>query len=306
MKRREFLLTAAAAATTLTLTSGKSALAAVTSHRPLGVQLFTVMAQLEADFDGTLKTLAEIGYREVETIGSFGRDPAELRATLDRHGLVTPSQHLMPDVLYKNFLAFTRREITAEQVGAAWNDHLSLKNLRPNVEDAIKKAKALGQQYVVLQIIWPDQMKSRELLDEFCKSLDMAGDLCAAAGLTFNFHNHSDEMKAVNGYVPYQVILESTNPKTVKMELDLYWAVHAKADPVELFRKNPGRYVQCHVKDSTASGDFATVGKGIIDFPRILPAALEHGVRHFYVEYDRADDPMAVVRDAYGYLAKLM
>jgi sugar phosphate isomerase/epimerase len=90
------------------------------------------------------------------------------------------------------------------------------------------------------------------------------------------------------------------------MELDLYWAVHANADPVELFRKNPGRYVQCHVKDSTASGDFATVGKGIIDFPKILPAALEHGVRHFYVEYDRADDPMAVVRDAYGYLARLI
>jgi sugar phosphate isomerase/epimerase len=191
MKRRQFLFTAAAATT---LTVGRSAFAAVATHRPLGVQLFTVMAQLEADFEGTLKALAAIGYREVETIGSFGRDPAKLRAALDRHGLVTPSQHLMPDVLYKNFLAFTRREITAEQVGAAWNEHLSLANLRPNVEDAIKKAKALGQQYVVLQIIWPDQMQSRAVLDEFCRAPTWRATL-RIRGLTFNFHNHSDEMK---------------------------------------------------------------------------------------------------------------
>jgi sugar phosphate isomerase/epimerase len=187
MKRRQFLFTAAAATT---LTVGRSAFAAAATHRPLGVQLFTVMAQLEADFEGTLKALAAIGYREVETIGSFGRDPAELRAALDRHGLVSPSQHLMPDVLYKNFLAFTRREITAEQVGAAWNEHLSLANLRPNVEDAIKRPRRWVSSMWSCRSSGRTRCRAGRCSTSSAARLDMAGDLCASAGLTFNFHNH--------------------------------------------------------------------------------------------------------------------
>ena len=179
----------------------------------------------------------------------------------------------MPDVLYKNFLAFTRREITAEQVGAAWNEHLSLANLRPNVEDAIKKAKALGQQYVVLQIIWPDQMQSRAVLDEFCRAPRHGGRPLRIRGPDVQLpqplgRDEDDQrLRAVPGH-----------PRVHQSGRRSRWSSTCtepctNADPVELFRKNPGRYVQCHVKDSTASGDFATVGKGIIDFPKILPAA---------------------------------
>ena len=65
------------------------------------------------------------------------------------------------------------------------------------------------------------------------------------------------------------------------------------------------RYVQCHVKDSTASGDFATVGKGVVNCLRIIGTAQKAGVTHFYVGYDLADDPMAVTLDAFEYLSSL-
>jgi sugar phosphate isomerase/epimerase len=304
MNRRDFLTSTALAGTTLA--GGWARASAVPPQRALGLQLFTVMTQLEQDFEGTLRTIAEIGYREVETIGAFGRDPHEVRALLDKHGLVSPSQHLMAGDLYGNFLRFTRHEITTEEVQHAWETEMSMSRIRLVIEEAIERARALGQSYIVLQIIWPHQMQTRAALREFCAGLDQAGGLCARAGLTFNFHNHADEFGKVNDYVPYQVILDSTNPQTVKLELDVYWAVRGGADPVDYLRRYRGRYLQCHLKDSTATGDFATVGQGVINFPRILDAARRYGVRHYYVEYDRADDPMAVTREAYTYLAKLI
>jgi sugar phosphate isomerase/epimerase len=90
------------------------------------------------------------------------------------------------------------------------------------------------------------------------------------------------------------------------MEMDVYWMTHAGQDPLKYLAANPGRYKQFHLKDSTASGDFAAVGQGTIDFPQLLAAADKAGVEHYYVEFDRSDDPMKVIRDSYSYLATLM
>lgn len=82
-----------------------------TRRRPLGIQLYTLMALLDADFDGTLRKVAAMGYREIETLGSFGRDPAMVRALLDKYDLRSPSQHIMPPGLYEVFGAGSRGEI---------------------------------------------------------------------------------------------------------------------------------------------------------------------------------------------------
>lgn len=305
MITRRTLMTTGAMSGAVLATAGPQAFAAGTRRR-LGLQLFTVMTALEQDFEGTLKTVASIGYREVETIGSFGRDPKLVRELLDRHDLVSPSQHLMPGNLYANFLRFTRREIAADDVMKSWQTDMAMDRIKPNVQEAIERAQVLGQRHICLQIIWPHQMQSREALADFCAGLDTAGELCNRAGMHFNFHNHADEFKTVGDFVPYDVILASTDPNKVKLELDVYWAVRAGVDPIALLRKHGRRYQQLHLKDATASGDFATVGQGVIDFPGILRAARRAGAKHAYVEYDRADDPMAVTREAYAYLSKLL
>src|SRR4051794_4956752 len=108
MMRRDFLKATAAAAGAAALGAAcvRSGLARAAAARPIGLQLFTVMANLEQDFEGTLKTVAGIGYREVETIGAFGRDPHRVRELLDKYRLVTPSQHLVPGKLYELFSQF--------------------------------------------------------------------------------------------------------------------------------------------------------------------------------------------------------
>jgi sugar phosphate isomerase/epimerase len=274
--------------------------------RRLGLQLFTVMAQLEQDFDGTLQAVAAMGYREVETIGAFGRDPAQVRASLERHGLVSPSQHLIPGDLYEVFKGFTQRRVTKEQARKRWLEVMTVERVTPILEEGIARAQVLGQRYICWQALWPEQMATRQLVDRFCEAMNAAGELCAKSGLVFNFHNHSDEFKQLNGYVPYDVIVENTNPTTVKLELDVYWAIAGKADPVAYFTRYPGRYRQCHLKDGNAAGDLTTTGRGIVDFRAVLRAAAQAGVEHYYVEYDRADDPMAESRRSFDYLEKLM
>ncbi len=52
---------------------------------PLGVQLYTLRAEMERDVAATLARVAEIGYEEVEFAGYFGHSPSEfapLRRTL--------------------------------------------------------------------------------------------------------------------------------------------------------------------------------------------------------------------------------
>ena len=173
---------------------------------------------------------------------------------------------------------------------------MSVDRVSPIIEEGISRAKILGQKYLVWQIIWPEQMASRDLMEQFCHALDTAGKLCADSGLVFNYHNHSEEFKPLNGYVPYDLIVEHTDPRTVKLEMDVYWAVAAKADPVAYFARYPGRYRQCHLKDGTADGELTAAGKGIVDFADVLRAARRAGIEHYYVEYDRADDPMAATR----------
>ena len=53
----------------------------------LGVQLYTVRSLLEKDFDGTLASVAAIGYTEVEFAGYFKRTPEQVRDALKRHKL---------------------------------------------------------------------------------------------------------------------------------------------------------------------------------------------------------------------------
>ena len=61
-----------------------------------GLQLYTVISLLERDFERTLRDVAAIGCKQVETIGSFGRDPAQVRDLFSKYGLVSASQHIAP------------------------------------------------------------------------------------------------------------------------------------------------------------------------------------------------------------------
>lgn len=297
MHRRDFLLAGAGMLAGLALAQPRA--------RPWGLQLFTVLDPLELDFEGTLKAVAAIGYREVETIGAFGRDPGYVRDLLDKYGLHSPSQHIASKALYDTFAAWARKQITSAQVSEGYTRMLAVENAMAVVEEGVRNAKVLGQRHVIWPILFEAHLQSREMLDHYLAIFNAAGDLCAKEGLRFAFHNHHREFARLDGQVIYDLILAGTSSERVKMEMDFYWFAKAKADPLAYLAKHPGRFCACHVKDATPAGDFTTVGRGVLDLPKLIGAARGAGVEHFYVEYDRSADPLKEVREAYAYLSRL-
>jgi sugar phosphate isomerase/epimerase len=89
------------------------------------------------------------------------------------------------------------------------------------------------------------------------------------------------------------------------MELDLYWISKAMRQPQEYFAQYPGRFELLHLKDmdSTPKRSFTEVGKGTIDFKRILEQSRQAGVKHYFVEQDEiSGSPFESIKTSYEYL----
>jgi len=242
----------------------------------IGVQLYTVRDLLGGDFYGTIGALAEIGFRELEFAGYYDHDPAEIRARLDDLGLTAPATH----------------------VNAA--------QLATGIDDAIATAGTLGHRYVVCSWVPPELRASLDDWKRLVEQLGTWSEKCRAAGLLLGYHNHDFELKPVEGQLPYDMIVAGTDPERVRLELDLYWVHAAGHDPAGMLRQHAGRVDMVHVKDAAASGGFTEVGAGVIDWPSVLGAAREVGVKHYFVEQDRTTlPPLESVKKSFGYLSKL-
>ena len=119
-------------------------------------------------------------------------------------------------------------------------------------------------------------------------------------GIQYGYHNHNFEFAPVEGKVPYfDVFLKEMDKDLMTMELDLFWATKAGIDPVDLFKKYPGRFQLFHMKDmftkeapfyKTETSDFAPVGEGLINFKEILAAKNIAGLKYMVVEQDSSKD----------------
>lgn len=280
--RREFVEVMAAGVGALTL---PSCLRPRFSTRldKIGIQLYTVRDVLKQDFEGTLSRIGAIGYREVEFAGYFDHTPEQVKAALASAGLTAPATHVGPDNLDKGWDA------------------------------VVNTAKAVGHEYVIVAWIPEERRKTIDDWKRIAEQLNQAGTACRAAGLQFAYHNHDFEFVPIDGRAPYDLLLESTDPNLVKLEMDLFWAMFAGADPLAYFSGSPGRFPLVHVKDMTpkptpdASSErvMVDVGKGSIDWKRIFAKSSVGGIQHYFVEHDQPSDPLASARVSYDFLHQL-
>ncbi|TDF42053.1 sugar phosphate isomerase/epimerase [Alteromonadaceae bacterium M269] len=276
MKRREFIRLGAGAMASLPLMHLPSALAGHNQnkrpYKQLGVQLYTIREQLAVDYKVPLKTIASLGYKDLEFAGYFEHKPAEIKRYMDDLGLVSNSTHVRLPALQNDF------------------------------DSILETAHTMGQTYIVLP--WLEE-KDRDSLDDYKKHaelLNKRGEQAKSAGFQMAYHNHDFEFIPLDGQLPYDLLLERTDKELVKMQLDLYWAIKANKDPVQYFKKAPGRFPLCHIKDRAADGSITTVGKGSIDFDALFKYADLAGLQHFYVEHDDTDQPFQSLRSSYNYL----
>ncbi|MBU2427872.1 MAG: sugar phosphate isomerase/epimerase [Gammaproteobacteria bacterium] len=246
------------------------------SKAKVGLQLYTVRDLMAQDVAHTLKLVAGVGYQELEFAGYFNQTPKALRAMLDGEGLTAPSCHL---------------PIEAFDQGT---------------DAIIEAALTMGHQYVVIPYL-NDQQRgtSIDTYHKLAAKFNQIGEALHKAGLQFAYHNHDFEFNKMNDQVPYDVLLAETDPRYVAMELDLFWIIKAKLDPLAYFAKHPGRFPLWHVKDMDSAGNFADVGKGTIDFKSIFAKASVAGLQHAYVEHDATEDKIRTISQGFKALSSL-
>ncbi len=230
----------------------------------VGLQLYTLRTEMAQDFEATLARVADLGYKEMEFAGYFGKPPVEVRRILDRNGLSSPASHIQ------------------------------LQALQDDLEGNIEAAVALGQKYIVVPIL-PESQRSLADFQRSAETMNRAGEVCKTAGIKMAYHNHSFEFEVIDGKLPYDVLLDETEPGLVDMELDLFWIRHAGVDPVAYFEKYPGRFSMLHVKDMDQFGRMVDVGRGEINFAEIFSHADTAGFKHFFVEHDQPGNGLASV-----------
>jgi sugar phosphate isomerase/epimerase len=243
--------------------------------RNISIQLYTVRESLEKDFSGTLRKLADIGYRWVESYGNFfGGLSAE------------------------NFLEF----VSSLNIKVS-SSHADIKLLRGKLPEIISYNKAIGCGNIVCARA--DFSSEQETL-EIAEYFNEVGEACRKAGIAFAYHNHDHEFARYSGKYIMDILLEKTDPALMGLELDVYWAARAGVDPAAYQEKWKDRSILIHCKDMDNSPEknFAEVGKGVLNFPEIINAASK--AEWFVVEQDKSDDPFRSVEISYKNLEKLL
>jgi sugar phosphate isomerase/epimerase len=236
----------------------------------IGLQLYTLRDMMAVSVSATLKLVSAVGYKEVETAGYFDHSPKEFRKMLDGEGLTAPSAHIGLHLFDKD------------------------------INEVIDMAKEVGHDYVVVPYLTVEQRGSGiDVYKKLADKCNVWGEACNKSGLKLAYHNHDFEFELRDGLLPYDVLLQNVDANLMAMEMDLFWMVKAKQDPLAYFKRHPGRFKLWHVKDMDKEGAFADVGTGIIDFASIFAHAKQAGVEHTVVERDQTDNVVKTIQQGY-------
>lgn len=246
-----------------------------------GIQLYTIRDLISRDFKGTLKMIADIGYQSVEAAGYenglfYGLKPKEYEKIVIGYGMKPLSSH----------------------------SAVATDNAVQVIEDTLNA----GMKYLVLPSLPGDRRKTIDDFKHAADDFNEIGEKCRDTGLTFGYHNHAFEFEMMDGEIPYDILIENTDPELVTMQVDLYWMIYGGQKPESYFRKFPGRFKLWHVKDmmDDPSKESTEVGSGIIDFPSLFGMADQAGLEAAFVEQETFKiDPVDSIGRSLQYLNTL-
>ncbi len=237
----------------------------------IGLQLYSIRGEMDKDAKGSIEKVGAMGYNTVEAAnynseaGTFyGMAPADFAALCTANKLNFISSHIGgPDP----------NEASAEECTAWWTK-------------AVADHKAAGCKYIVCPGMSGNAYASPEGLQKYCDLFNQVGEMCAAEGMQFGYHNHSGEFLTIfdteDGQIRmYDYMVTHTDPAKVFFELDLYWIKEGGCDAVEYFQKYPGRFKAFHVKDRLEVG-----ASGEIDFTALYKQADLAGMEYQIIEQE--------------------
>lgn len=199
-----------------------------------GIQMYSLRDVTGEDLKGSLKMVADMGYKYIEFAGFFGHTAEEVKAWLEEYGLICSGTHT--------------------GAGAIAPD---------KIEETILYHKTIGcKNLIVPGMDW----STLEKLEENIALLNAAQKKLAENGIALGYHNHSGEFMLTS----YDKIIEDeiiarTN---VELEIDTFWAFNAGLDPVALCESLGDRIRVIHLKDGIPSKpedrDIKNVHNGVV------------------------------------------
>jgi sugar phosphate isomerase/epimerase len=243
-----------------------------------GIQLYTVRKEMLEDATGTLKQLAALGIKQIESAGSdkgyyYGLKPGEMKKICTDLGMTLRSGHVHLDDKWQQ-----------------------------TMDDAVTS----GQEYLICSSM-PTHGQSVDNYKKVSDRFNKAGEECKKLNIKFGYHNHNTEFDQDNGKVLYDVLLENTDPAFVCMEMDLGWVVASGNDPMAYFKKYPGRFPLWHLKDMDLVKKHSTeFGKGGLDIKKILDNRSLSGMKYFFIEQEEyTNTAMESMKYNMDYLKKM-
>ena len=232
----------------------------------IGVQLYTLRTLFEKDVWGTMDGLARLGFKNVELAGMYGMEAKVMAAGLRRRGLNVTSAHV------------------------------GIEQFDSDMNGLVEMAKTLEFTDLIVPWINPEQHGGWKGVGE--KLTRFAGEV-APHGLRVGYHNHDFEFKKDGDDLGYEVLWHHADPKKVFAELDIYWVVKGKQDPVAWLNELKGHIFYAHFKDmkKDEGEGFTEVGAGRIDWKKVIAAGEKAGLKYAVIENDQPEiDPLESVK----------
>jgi sugar phosphate isomerase/epimerase len=238
-------------------------------RQPIGLQLYTLRQQVESELPKTLAAVRAAGYDEVELYWNIYRHPAaDLRRMIVDAGLVAPSGHFDYDGL----------------------------------ESKLEYARELGLKYLVCPMLPKQMWTSAKGFHDAADQFNEWGAKVQKLGMTFGFHNHNYEFRRFGEQTGFDILMQNTDPKLVKLEMDCYWITQAGRDPAAMLAQYKDRVRMLHLKDrkpgfassqelNKAAEHFTEFGTGSIRWQPIVAEAKSIGVQHYFIEQDEMERP---------------
>jgi len=243
-----------------------------------GVQLYSFRDEMAKDALGTLEQIASIGLKKIESARSgkghyYGLSPKAMKDACDALGMKLTSGHVALDDKF---------------------------------ERTMEEAVASGQEYLICSSM-PSKGQTVENYKKVADAFNKAGEACNKLGLKFGYHNHEYEFESEKGEVLYDVLMNNTQADLVHMELDLGWVIVGGKDPLDYFKKYPGRFPLWHLKDMNMTKKESTeFGKGGLDISAMMANQETSGVQHIFIEQEEyASTPLESMKHNMAFLNNL-
>ncbi|MFZ3572239.1 sugar phosphate isomerase/epimerase family protein [Streptomyces sp. BH097] len=213
---------------------------------------------LEADFDGAIRRLAEIGYRRAEPCAFETRVEA-FAAAFAEHDITAPTGHTFV---------------------------IPVGEVSPDLDQVFTAARRLRIGTVVHPFIPPERWHDIEAIRDTAAHLNLAAKKGAEYGVRVGYHNHDWEISSkIEDTTALEALVSLLDPEVV-LELDTYWAAVGGEDPVRLLERLGQRVSAIHIKDGPVTKDTSAqlpAGQGQMDVWGIIEAAkhLEVGIVEF-------------------------